>query len=156
MTTREERLAALLAQPEGAAPMPKDIPTGLLQAVTPDELTNAADTAIATQAAGEALREARRQRDLSLRQAGAASGRSAPRVKAIEDTGLDIHLGTVVEHARALGYEVKLVLTPTAGGRPIEAQLTAAEQQTGSEAAPENTVKGETRLKVRAATRVKG
>lgn len=156
MTTREERLAALLAQPEGAAPKPQHVPAGLLQAVTPDELTRAADTAIATHAAGEALRQARQDRELSLRQAGAASGRSAPRVKAIEDTELDIHLGTVVEHAHALGYEVKLVLTPLAGGRLIEAHLTAPDQQAGPDAKAETTMKGETRLKVRAATRVKG
>ncbi|WP_075831027.1 hypothetical protein [Deinococcus marmoris] len=156
MTTREERLVALLAQPEGAAPMPDSIPAGLLQAITPDQLAGAVQSAIATQAAGEALHQARRQRELSLRQAGAASGRSAPRVKAIEGTDLDIHLGTVVEHAQALGYEVKLVLTAVTGGRPIEAHLTAPEKQADADQGPTTTMKGETRLKVRAASRVKG
>lgn len=61
-----------------------------------------------------------------MRQAGEASGRSAPRVKAIEDTVTDIHLGTVVEHAWALGYAARLVLTPLDGQGPaIQAELSA-------------------------------
>lgn len=63
-----------------------------------------------------------------MRQAGEASGRSAPRIKAIEDTGTDILLGTVVEHAHALGYAARLVLTPLDGqGATIQAELGAAE-----------------------------
>lgn len=59
-----------------------------------------------------------------MRQAGAASGRSAPRIKAIEDTGTDINLGTVVEHAQALGYRVQLTLNPLDhGGATIQADL---------------------------------
>ncbi len=148
--TREERLAALLAQPEGTVAMPEQLPAGLLQTVTPSELNRMAQGAIATQAAGEALRQARHQQELSLRQAGTASGRSAPRVKAIEDTDIDIHLGTVVEHAQALGYQVTLTLSPTAGGRAIEAHLTPPPRRSPQDA----TLKGETRVKLRAAARV--
>lgn len=154
MTTREERLAALLAQPEGRVAVPEQVPAGLLEVVTPAELEGAAQSAIATQAAGEALRQARQQQELSLRQAGAVSGRSAPRIKAIEATDLDIQLSTVVAHAQALGYEVKLVLSPVAGGRPIEAQLSAPASATDAAGEQEASLKGETRLKLRASARV--
>lgn len=111
MPTREERLAALLAQPERDVVARRYVP-GLLEEVTPQQLQSLVTNMISTQAAGAALYQARQQREWSLRQAGEASGRSAPRIKAIEDTGTDINLGTVVEHAQALGYRVQLVLTP--------------------------------------------
>lgn len=152
MPTREERLAALLAQPERTVAVRHDVPVGLLEEITPQALTTLAEGIIATQAAGAALKEARRQRELSMRQAGEASGRSAPRVKAIEDTITDIHLGTVVEHARALGYGVQLTLTPLdTQGPSIQADLSA---ETASASAPP-TLKGETRVKLRSGSRVK-
>ncbi|WP_412030513.1 hypothetical protein [Deinococcus yunweiensis] len=124
MPTREERLAALLAQPERTVNVQDSVPPGLLENTTPQALGTLAEGIIVTHAAGEALRQARKQRELSMRQAGQVSGRSAPRVKAIEDTGTDIHLGTVVEHAHALGYATHLVLTPLDGcGSDIRADL---------------------------------
>ena len=150
MPSHEERLAALLSQPERAVPIQQNIPVGLLEEMTPQALTTQAEGIIATHAAGVALKQARQQRELSLRQAGEASGRSAPRIKAIEDTGIDIHLGTVVEHAHALGYAVRLVLTPLDGQGPaIQAELT---EQPGAQLP---TLKGETRVKLRSASRVK-
>ncbi|MDR6221517.1 helix-turn-helix transcriptional regulator [Deinococcus soli (ex Cha et al. 2016)] len=126
--TREERLAALLAQPERTVAVNESAPAKLLEEVTLPDLRVLADSVIATAAAGSALREARQQRNLTMRQAGEASGRSAPRIKAIEDTGTDILLGTVVEHAHALGYAARLVLTPLDGqGATIQAELGAAE-----------------------------
>lgn len=149
MPTREERLAALLAQPERTVAVQQHVPAGLLEGTDPQALETLAEGIIATHAAGAALREARQQRDLSMRQAGEASGRSAPRIKAIEDTDTDIHLGTVVEHARALGYAARLVLTPLDGQGPsIQAEFSA------DASAPAPTLKGETRVKLRG-TRVK-
>lgn len=148
MPTREERLAALLAQPERTVPVAQNVPEGLLEEVTPQALERLALSALSTHAAGEALKAARQQRELSLRQAGAVSGRSAPRIKAIEDTDIDIHLGTVVEHAQALGYDVRLTLTPVDGqGQSIEAALTASSSRA--------TIAGETRVALRAPSRVK-
>lgn len=112
MSTPEERLTALLAQPERTISTTTSV-DGLLEPVTPQTLSLLASSIIATQAAGAALFQARQQRQMSMRQAGQVSGRSAPRVKAIEDTGTDITLGTVVEHARALGYTTQLLLIPT-------------------------------------------
>ncbi|WP_412030604.1 hypothetical protein [Deinococcus yunweiensis] len=124
MPTREERLAALLAQPERTVEIRNDIPVGLLEEISPQALGTVAEGIIATHAAGAALKQARQQRELSMRQAGQVSGRSAPRVKAIEDTGTDIHLGTIVEHAHALGYATHLILTPLDGRGPdIRADL---------------------------------
>ena len=126
MPTREDRLAALLSQPERVVEARHDVP-GLLQKAAPDTLFRTAENMIVTHAAGAALRQARQQQEWTMRQAGEASGRSAPRVKAIKDTGTDIHLGTVVEHARALGYAARLVLTPLDGpGKTIEADLSGS------------------------------
>lgn len=142
MSDRAARLAALLAQPERSVEARHDLP-GLLKDVTPETLGVTAEHIISTQAAGAALQQARRQRELSLRGAGEITGRSAPRVKAIEATDVDIHLGTVVEHARALGYAVSLTLTPTDGAGPhIIAELTHEES-----ASDPSTVRGEIRLK---------
>ncbi|WP_293912779.1 hypothetical protein [Deinococcus sp.] len=117
------RLAAVLAQPERVVSPRRDVP-GLLADTTPAELERSAEHLSVTYAAGAALKQARHQRALSLRQAGAASGRSAPRIKAIEDTEIDIHLSTVVEHARSLGYATELTLIPLDGtGAVIRAQL---------------------------------
>ncbi|MBX8463546.1 helix-turn-helix domain-containing protein [Deinococcus sp. RIT780] len=129
--TREERLAALLAQPERAVAASETATAGLLEEVSALDLQHLADGILATTAAGSALREARQQRQLSMRQAGQASGRSAPRIKAIEDTGTDILLGTVVEHAHALGYAARLILTPLDGQGPtIQADLSPTSAQT--------------------------
>lgn len=117
------RLATMLAQPERVVEPRHEVP-GLLEDVAPAELSQIAERLIVTHAAGEALEQARRQRALSLRGAGAVSGRSAPRIKAIEATHTDIHLGTVVEHAGSLGYAVELILTPLDGmGAVVRAEL---------------------------------
>jgi hypothetical protein len=69
----------------------------------------------------------------SLRQAGEASGRSAPRSKAIKSIDTDSRLVTVVEHTHALGYAVRLVLTPLDGhGHTIQAELTDPTGSQGS------------------------
>lgn len=117
MSTPEERLATLLAQPEQTITSTQAV-AGLLEPVTARALNLLASGIVATQAAGSALFQARQQRQMSMRQAGQASGRSAPRVKAIEDTGTDITLSTIVEHAQALGYTTQLVLTPLDGNGP--------------------------------------
>lgn len=147
MPDRAARLAALLAQPERPVEIKNEVP-GLLEDVTPEALEAAAAHIISTQAAGAALQQARQQRDLSLRGAGELVGRSAPRVKAIEATNVDIHLGTVVEHARALGYVVSLTLTPLDGQGPaIQADLS------GPRPKAEGTLQGETRFKSAARVR---
>lgn len=153
MPTREERLASLLAQPECTVAELGTVPQGLLEDVTPESLETSAMSAISTQAAGAALKHARQQRELSMRQAGAVTGRSAPRIKAIEDTDLDIHLGTVVTHAQALGYSVKLTLTPLDGqGQAIEAALSLSKAESPAEA--EASLQGETRIKLKAPARI--
>ena len=122
----DAELTAMLGSPERVVRLRPgaQIPEGLLQDINAEELEAAVEGMISTQAAGAALHQARQQRELTLRQAGEASGRSAPRIKAIEDTGTDIHLGTVVAHARALGYAVRLSLLPLDGQGPvIEADL---------------------------------
>ncbi len=125
MSNRETRLNAFLAQPERNLQINHELP-GLLEDVTLSELTATVERIISTQAAGAALQKARQHRELSLRQAGQKSGRSAPRIKAIESTDVDIRLGTVVEHARALGYGVHLSLTPVDGlGPVIQADLSS-------------------------------
>lgn len=58
MPTREERLAALLAQPERAVEARRHVP-GLLEAVTPEQLGATVRELISTQAAGAALHQAR-------------------------------------------------------------------------------------------------
>lgn len=117
MTDIDPRLQALLGTPERTVQARHDVP-GLLEEATPESLHDLAEDAIAVHAAGEALRQARQHRELSLRGAAQLSGRSAPRIKAIEATDSDIHLATVVAHARALGYGVQLTLTPLDGQGP--------------------------------------
>lgn len=127
MTALNPRLTALLAQPEQVIEVNHHIP-GLLEEMAPAQLDQTVTHFIATTAMGEALKRARHQSALSLRDAGKASGRSAPRIKAIEDTGTDIHLVTVVEHARALGYSVEVTLRPQHANAPVIcANLSGAE-----------------------------
>ena len=140
MSDPKARLSALLGSPGRVVRATREV-LGLLEEVTPDQLETTVSGIIAVQATGEALRQARLQGGLSLRGAGEASGRSAPRIKAIEDTTTDITLSTVVEHARALGYAVTLTLTPQGGrGQAISAQLSDQAARPSGEVVAEGVV----------------
>jgi ribosome-binding protein aMBF1 (putative translation factor) len=85
-------------------------PQGLLEEVTPKNIQTQLQTALTNEGIGQLLQQARKKRGLSLRAAAQASGRSASRVVAIEKTGADMKISTLVQMAQALEYDIEVRL----------------------------------------------
>ena len=124
MTEPSENLLALMEQPERKAVLGKP-PAGMLSdPISPNQLERTFQEALAVKTVGEMIATARAQRQMSARQVAERVNVSHPRVLAVEKSGVDIEIKTLVNYAKALGYDVQLSLKPREGGQEITASLT--------------------------------
>lgn len=105
---RKAKLEALRGQPPRLAKM-----TPSQNQATPiDELQKIVEEMIASQAIGEGLRLARKQRRLTTRQLAQALGISQSRVVHMEQASDSLEIQTVARVAKQLGYRVLVQLIP--------------------------------------------
>ena len=124
MTEPNEDLLTLMEQPERKAVLGQPPASMLSAPMNPDQLGHAFQEVLAVKTVGKMIAAARAQRQMSARQVAERVNASHPRVLAVEKSGIDIEIRTLVNYAEALGYDVQLSLKPRDGGQEITASLT--------------------------------
>lgn len=117
------QLAASLLNPDSTVTPAADLPAGLLTGESAAGLENDVQEALIADSVAQALKLARQQTHLSARELASRRGLSKGRLSRIENGSLNPTVGTLAQHADALGYDVTVVLTPRSSGQPIEVEL---------------------------------
>ena len=101
-------------------------PTAGAVAYTPEQISEELAALVVANSVGSLLAHARAESGLSLRAAGAGAGVSRGRIQQLESSE-NVEVATLVRTAEALGYDVRINLTPKrAGMRPLVAELHVA------------------------------
>jgi len=101
-------------------------PTAQAEAYTPEQISEELAALVVANSVGSLLAHARAESGLSLRAAGAGAGVSHGRIQQLENSE-NVEVATLVRTAEALGYDVRINLTPKrAGMRPLVAELHVA------------------------------
>ena len=106
---RQAKLEAMQGQPPRLAKM---MTSSEVQPTSIPELETMVNQMIASQAIGQGLKLARKQRKLTTRQLASALGVSQSRVVHIEQANESLEIQTVARVAKELGYRVLVQLIP--------------------------------------------
>lgn len=120
--------AARLLEEDGSVTPASKLPAGLLVEEGPGGIEAAVHEALVAETVAGALRLARQQTELSAQDVAKRRGLSKGRLSQLENGAVNPTVGTLAEHADALGYDVTLVLTPRHAGQTIEVALPFAEK----------------------------
>jgi hypothetical protein len=97
----------------------------LAQEYTPEQIKAEVEVAVVNGKVGNLLARARADSGLSLRLAGEEAGVTRGRIQQLENSE-NVEVATLVRVAAALGYSVRISLTPKqAGKQPLTAELDA-------------------------------
>lgn len=116
-------LAARLLNEDGSVTPAESLPAGLLIQEGKGGLETDLQEALIAHSVAHALKLAREQTHLSAKELAERRGLSKGRLSKIENGALNPTVGTLAEHADALGYDVTVVLTPRNQGKAIEVEL---------------------------------
>ncbi len=125
LKAKMERAASLL-NADGSVTPAADLPARLL--VEEGAMGIAADVqeALVAETVAHALKLARQQTHMSATELAGRRKLSKGRLSQLENGSVNPTVGTLAEHADALGYDVTVVLTPRSEGSTIEVVLPAA------------------------------
>lgn len=121
-------LAATLLNEDGSVTPADNLPTGFLVEESAAGLEADFQAALIADSVAHALKLAREQAHLSAKELAKRRGLSKGRLSRIENGAMNPTVGTLAEHADALGYDVTVVLTPRNAGKTIEIALPQAAQ----------------------------
>lgn len=127
LKAKMERAAALL-NADGSVTPADDLPAGLLVPESEAGFAAEVQEALTAETVAHALKLARQQTHLSAAELAQRRGLSRGRLSQLENGALNPTVGTLAEHADALGYDVTVVLTPRRDGKTIEIPLPLAAQ----------------------------
>lgn len=116
-------LAASLLNTDGSVTPAEQLPAELLVQEGKGGLETDLQEALIADSVAHALKLAREQTHLTAKELAERRGLSKGRLSKIENGALNPTVGTLAEHADALGYDVTVVLTPRNHGKPIEVEL---------------------------------
>ena len=119
-------LAASLLNEDGSVTPGADLPKGFLVQEGEGGLEADFQEALIADSVAHALKLARAQTQLTAKEVVERRGLSKGRLSRIENGELNPTVGTLAEHADALGYNVTVVLTPRHQGQAIEVELPLA------------------------------
>ncbi|WP_291427124.1 helix-turn-helix transcriptional regulator [Deinococcus sp.] len=119
-------LAASLLNENGSVTPADQLPGGLLVQEGKGGLETDLQEALIADSVAHALKLAREQTHLTAKELAERRGLSKGRLSKIENGALNPTVGTLAEHADALGYDVTVVLTPRHEGQSIEVELPLA------------------------------
>lgn len=122
LKAKMERAARLLEEDGSVTPAPK-LPAGLLVEEGPGGIEADVQEALVAETVAHALKLARQQTELSAGDVAKRRGLSKGRLSQLENGAVNPTVGTLAEHADALGYDVTITLTPRSAGQPIEVAL---------------------------------
>lgn len=125
LKAKMELVASLLGE-DGTVTPAASLPAGLLVQEGTEGLERDLQEALIADSVAHALKLAREQTHLTARELAEKRGLSKGRLSRIENGALNPTVGTLAEHADALGYDVTVVLTPRHPGKPIEVELPLA------------------------------
>lgn len=121
-------LAASLLNEDGSVTPAEQLPVGLLVQEDKGGLESMLQEALIADSVAHALKLAREQTQLTATELAKRRGLSKGRLSKIENGALNPTVGTLAEHADALGYDVMVVLTPRQSGKAIEVALPLTSQ----------------------------
>lgn len=127
LKAKMERAAHLLEE-DGSVTPASHLPAGLLVAEGPGGIEADVQEALVAETVAHALKLARQQTELSAGDVAKRRGLSKGRLSQLENGAVNPTVGTLAEHADALGYDVTLILTPRRAGQPIEVALPHTEK----------------------------
>ncbi len=115
--------AAKLLNADGSVTPCELLPAGFLVQEGDGGLEADVQVALIADSVAHALKLARAQTYLTAKELAERRGLSKGRLSKIENGSLNPTVGTLAEHADALGYDVTVVLTPRNHGKAIEVEL---------------------------------
>ncbi len=127
LKAKMERAAALL-NADGSVTPAADLPAGLLVPESAAGFAADVQEALTANTVAHALKLARQQTHLSAAELAQRRGLSRGRLSQLENGALNPTVGTLTEHADALGYDVTVILIPRRAGKTIEIPLPLAAQ----------------------------
>lgn len=121
-------IAATLLNEDGSVTPADNLPVGFLVEEGAGGIEADFQAALIADSVAHALKLAREQSHLTAKELAERRGLSKGRLSRIENGAMNPTVGTLAEHADALGYDVTVVLTPRTTGKPIEIALPLAAQ----------------------------
>ena len=125
LKVKMERAASLL-NADGSVTPAADLPAGLLVPESSSGIAADVQEALVADTVAHALKLARQQTTMSATELAGRRNLSKGRLSQLENGSVNPTVGTLAEHADALGYDVTVVLTPRKEGPAIEVVLPAA------------------------------
>jgi len=116
-------LAAELLNADGSVTPTADLPAGLLVPESASGFAADVQDALTAETVAHALKLARQQTHLSAAELARRRGVSRGRLSQLENGAVNPTVGTLAEHAGALGYDVTVTLTPRRAGKTIQVDL---------------------------------
>ncbi|WP_425146611.1 helix-turn-helix domain-containing protein [Deinococcus sp.] len=128
LRAKMERAASLL-NADGSVTPAADLPVRLLVPEGSGGVAADVQEALVAETVAHALKLARQQTHMSAKELAEKRHLTKGRLSQLENGSVNPTVGTLSEHANALGYDVTVVLTPRQEGSAIEVVLPAT--QTG-------------------------
>ena len=126
LKAKMERAAGLLNEDGSVTPAPR-LPAGLLVEAGAGGVAADFQAALVAETVAQALKLARQQTELSAQEVARRRKLSKGRLSQLENGAVNPTVGTLAEHADALGYDVTVVLTPRKTGQTIEVSIPSAQ-----------------------------
>ncbi len=117
-----ERATALL-NADGTVTPTEGLPAGLLTEEGRGGVAANVQEALVVDTVARALKLARQQARMTAKEVAGRRELSKGRLSQLENGSLNPTVGTLAQHADALGYDITVVLTPRASGQTIEIAL---------------------------------